>query len=85
MSENTGHSRDLSTTDCEHYDLGPPDEVGLQVCRTCGQLVLQVIEGVPVEEFEAQRSTVVAEEGADVHLEAKEYRRIHGHFPGEKP
>lgn len=54
---------------CPHYDLGPPDERGLQVCSECGQLVLQVISGVPVGEFETQRSTVVAEEGADVHIE----------------
>lgn len=51
---------------CPHYDLGPTDDAGIQICRECGQMILVTISGTPVEEFEAQRSTVVAEEGADV-------------------
>lgn len=68
MADNVRHTPDPVAWDCPHFELGPPDEVGLQVCKSCGQLVLQTIADMTVEEFEAQTSTVKAEEGADVHL-----------------
>jgi len=51
---------------CPHYDLGPPDVHGQQVCAQCGGIVVQRIAGVPIEEFFTRASTVVAEEGDDV-------------------
>jgi hypothetical protein len=51
---------------CEHYDLGPPDDQGVQICNGCGQMILQTISGMTPDEFEGQRSTFTAREGADL-------------------
>ena len=51
---------------CPHYDLGPPDMHGVQICHGCGSAVQQRIAGVPIEEHYSRQTTVIAEEGADV-------------------
>ena len=51
---------------CEHYDLGPADEEGVQVCNDCHAAVKQRIGGQPVDEFYRGQSTFVSQEGDDV-------------------
>lgn len=51
---------------CEHFDLGPPDRHGVQICNDCHAVVVLRIAGLPVEEFYDQATTVVAKEGDDV-------------------
>ena len=51
---------------CPHYGLGPSDQHGVAICAQCGAAVQMRISGVPVDEFYAQASTVVAQEGDDV-------------------
>lgn len=51
---------------CEHYDLGPTDPDGVALCNTCHSAVQLRVMGMPLSQWEDQKSTVVAQEGDDV-------------------
>jgi len=51
---------------CPHYDLGPPDEHGVQICNGCGSAVQLRYGGMTTDELELRSTTVVSDEGADV-------------------
>lgn len=52
---------------CPHYDLGPPDEEGQQVCAQCGGVLLTRAPGY------LTRPVPKIREGADVDTEVKLY------------
>ena len=51
---------------CDHLDLGPTDPNGVAICGECHAAVQLRIAGLPLEEYYAQTSTVIAKEGEDV-------------------
>lgn len=51
---------------CPHFDLGPPDTHGVQICHQCGSAVQMRFGGMTTEELELRSTTVISDEGADV-------------------
>lgn len=51
---------------CPHYMVGPADMHGVGICEQCGSAVQLRLAGLPVDEFHAGQSTVIAREGDDV-------------------
>lgn len=70
----SGHFSDLSPT-CPHYDLGPPDDDGVCICRECGIAISFKIPGgmnlagAVLADVVTGAHTVIAEEGADVQID----------------